>query len=202
MTPTRARRVGLTLLGLGLLAFLSNSGFFGVFPAFVWVVVLFTAGAAVWTLGPSYLNFPQRLLAFISIGIVATATSGEFAGTAATGFIAMGFGLVYLNEPRHWWALIPAGVMAGACLVTTLGTLFPRWDTGPLFLLVLAGTFSLLYLLPRERGGQGWALIPAIVLILVTVLANDPGGDTPGWLVPLVLIGTGGAMIWLWGRRK
>lgn len=200
MTSKRGRNVGVTLLALGVLALLSNSGFFGVFPAFVWVVALFGAGAAVWILGPNYFNFPQRLVIFAGIGILATVTSGSFSGTAATGFIAMGFALVYLNGPRHWWALIPAGVMSGACLVTTLEILFPRWDTGPLFLLVLAGTFSLLYLLPRERGGQRWALIPAVVLILVTVVANDPTGDTPGWLVPLVLIGTGGAMLWMWRR--
>jgi hypothetical protein len=201
VTPERARLVGMGLLALGVLAFLGNSGFFGIFPAFVWVVALFAAGAAAWRFGRRRLPLGARILLFAAIGIAATVSAGAFSGTAATGFIAMGFALVYLTDARRWWALIPAGVMAGACLVTTLDTLFPNWDTGPLFLLVLAGTFTLLYLLPRERGGQRWALMPAIVLILVTVAANDPGGDTPGWLVPLVLIGTGATMLWLWRRR-
>jgi hypothetical protein len=201
VTPERARLVGMGLLALGVLAFLGNSGFFGIFPAFVWVVTLFAAGAYVWRRGRGRLELGARIVLFAVIGVLATVTAGTFSGTAATGFIAMGFALVYLTDNRRWWALIPAGVMAGACLVTTLGTLFPNWDTGPLFLLMLAGTFTLLYLLPRERGGQGWALFPAVVLILVTVAANDPGGNTPGWLVPLVLIGTGAAMLWWWRRR-
>ncbi|MEX2543173.1 MAG: hypothetical protein WD314_15305 [Trueperaceae bacterium] len=201
MTPERARLIGFALLGLGALALVANTGIFGLLPAFVWVMTLFAAGAAVWMLGAGCFAFPQRLLLFIGIGLLATTTSGRMAGTAATGFIAMAFALVYLRDARQWWAIIPAGVMAGASLVTTVETLFPRWDAGPLFLLVLAGTFTLLYLLPRERGGQGWALAPAVVLIMVTVVANDPSGRTPGWLVPLVLIGSGVAMLWWWRRR-
>lgn len=201
MTPERARVIGTALLGLGALALIANTGIFGLLPTFFWVLTLFAAGAGVWLLGARRFAFPQRLLLFIGIGLLATTTSGRMAGTAATGFIAMAFALVYLRDARQWWAIIPAGVMAGASLVTTVETLFPRWDAGPLFLLVLAGTFTLLYLLPREQGGQRWALIPAVVLILVTVVANDPSGRTPGWLVPMVLIGSGAAMLWWWRRR-
>ena len=198
MTGDRARFLGQLLIGLGVLAVLANTGIFGVLPSFIWVLALFTLGAWIWV--SRRFNFPQRLIVYVGVGILATVTAGQFAGTAATGFIAMAFALVWLSNTRHWWALIPAGVLGSVSLIITLGVLFPRWDTGPLFLLGLAGTFTLLYLLPSERGGQQWALIPAVALLVVTVLANDPGRHAPGWLVPVALIGTGFYLLTRWRK--
>lgn len=197
----QGRFIGTLLLVAGALALVRGDPFLRLLPSFFWVLLLFGAGAATWMWGRGRLPFWQRLLVYIGVGIVATATAGDFAGTAATGFIAMAFVLVYLASPRNWWALIPAGVMAGSSLVVTIETFFPRWDVGTLFLLVLAGTFTLLYLLPGARGGQRWARYPAIALIIITVIANDPSGRTPGWLVPLMLVGAGAGLLW-WVRKR
>ena len=199
MNGERGKFLGQLLVGLGALAVLANTGIFGVLPSFIWVMTLFALGAWIWTAQQRF-SFPQRLVLYIATGVLATVTAGSFAGTASTGFIAMAFALVYLANPRHWWAIIPAGVLGSVSFIITLGVLFPRWDTGPLLLLGLAGTFTLLYLMPSEKGGQQWALIPAVVLLIVTVLANDPGGSTPGWLVPLALIGTGLYLLSRWKK--
>ena len=202
MNPDRARTIGAALLGLGALAMLGQTGIFGALPSFVWVTGLFVLGAAIWVYGEGKFNLGQRIVLFGAVGLLATITSGRFSGTAVLGFIAMAFLLVWLRDNRHWWALIPGGVMSGLSVITALEVLFPRWDTGPLFLLFLAGTFTLLYLMPSERGGQRWALIPAVVLIIVTVLANDPLSGSPGWVVPIAMIGVGFYLLTQWQSGK
>jgi hypothetical protein len=201
MNPQRVRFIGSALLLIGLLALAGTSPLLRLLPSFVWLVLMFVVGAAVWTMGGGRQPFVQRLLLYVGTGIFATATTGKFAGTAATGFIALAFILVYLGNPRRWWALLPGGVMAANSLVLTVGAFFPRWDVGPLFMLALAGTFTTLYLLPAERGGQRWARFPAIATILITLIMNDPSGQSPGWLVPLLLVGSGAGILW-WFRKQ
>lgn len=198
----RRTRLGLGLVVAGLAIFSVNSGVFGALPAFIWVSALFVAGAYVWLLSEGRLETWQRLPLFVFFGVLAIATSGRFAGTAAVGYPAMAFALVYLADARRWWAIIPAGVLGSVALLITAEELFPRWDAAPVLFLGFAATFTLLYLLPRERGGRRWALYPAIGWIVLTVLVNDPSGSGPGWLFPLALIGSGLAILWWWQRRR
>jgi hypothetical protein len=133
------------------------------------------------------------------ITIVAIVTSGRLAGVAATAFPALAFALVYLNNNRQWWAIIPAGALGSVALLIWAEVLFHRWDSTPLLMLGFAATFTVLYLLPPERGGKRWALYPAIMWIVITMLINDPGGS--GWFIPLLLIG-GGISLLLWWQRE
>ena len=66
-------------------------------------------------------------------------------------------------------------------------------------LLGFATTFSIVYLLPRQLGGRNWALYPALVLIMVTVLINNPM-QQPSPLVAFVLIAAGLLLFWYWRR--
>lgn len=200
MNARDLRPLGAALLLAGTAALLLQSGVFGVLPALVWVALMFAAAAWVWLRGGRFLDRRLRIGALALLGVLATATSGAFAGTAALGFVAAAFALVYLNGRRRGWALIPAGLLASLALLVALETLFPRWNAAPVLFLGLAATFTLLYLLPRERGGGRWALYPAIGCIVLTVLVNDPHGDTPDWLLPLLLIGGGSALLWWWRR--
>jgi hypothetical protein len=201
VNPERSRFAGTVLLLIGLLALAGTSPLLRLLPSFVWLVLMLAVGAGVWTMGGRRLPFVQRILLYAGTGIFATVTTGRFSGTAATGFIALAFILVYLDNPRRWWALLPGGVMAANSLVLAVGAFFPRWDVGPLFMLALAGTFTTLYLLPDERGGQRWARFPASATILITLIMNDPSGQSPGWLVPLLLLGSGVGILW-WFRRQ
>lgn len=201
MNQERARFLGIALVAGGVLALLGSMPFFRVLPSLIWLLVLMLLGAVVFTATSFRLRFWQRLSLYVLIGLYATASTGVFGGVAATGFIAMAFLLTFLMQPRHWWALIPGGVMSAVTVVTLLGRLFPGWQLAPLFMLLLAATFSVLYLLPRERGGQQWARYPAMATILITLIMNDPSGRTPSWLIPLLLIGSGAGILW-WIRRK
>src|SRR5690554_3998444 len=201
MNLERGRLLGVALVVAGLLAMLSSIPFFRLLPSFIWLLLLMGVGAVVWTATSIRLPFWQRLVIYVIVGIYATASTGSFAGAAATGFIAMAFLLTYAMQPRLWWALIPGGVMSAVTLIILLGSFFPSWQSGPLFMLMLSATFSVLYLLPKERGGQHWARYPALATIIITLIMNDPSGRTPSWLIPLLLIGSGAGILW-WIRRN
>ncbi|UCH27295.1 MAG: hypothetical protein JSV66_06565 [Trueperaceae bacterium] len=196
------KRLGALLIGFGALVWAANSRSLGSLPEFLLTLLFFGFGALFWLTTFERLRLWQRIVGLAVIGILAIINAGAFAGTVATGFIAMAFALVYWRRPRHWWAIIPAGVMASVTLLITAAVLFPRWDASPLLFLGLAATFTLLYLLPKERGGKRWALYPAILWILLTVLVNDPAGKSPGWLLPALLIGGGVLILWLWQRNS
>lgn len=201
MNLERGRLIGLALVAAGVLALLSSIPIFRLLPSFIWLLLLLLGGAVVWSSSYVRLQFWQRLVIYVMVGIYATASTGVFAGAAATGFIAMAFLLTWLNNSRHWWALLPGGVMTAVTFVILLGNFFPGWQTAPLFMLMLSATFTVLYLLPKERGGQQWARFPALATILITLIMNDPSGRTPSWLVPLLLIGSGALILW-WIRRR
>lgn len=202
MSDSRSRFIGTALVLGGLLALASSSPLLRLLPSFAWLALMFVAGAAVWTVGSRRLAFAQKLLLYIGTGVFTVATTGKFAGAAATGFIGLAFVLVYLDEPRRWWALLPGGVMAANSFVLTVGAFFPRWNSTPLFMLALAGTFTVLYLLPADRGGQSWARFPALGAILFTLVTNDPGSQNPGWLVPLLLLGSGAGILWWLSQQQ
>ncbi len=193
--------LGAALLGAGVLIVASRIGVFGALPAFVWVVILFVVGGAVWSGAAGRLPMWQRIVAFSVLAVLAMVTAGRFAGVAALGFPAMAFLLVYGGRRRSWWALIPGGMLASIALFITAATLFPRWEPVPLMFLGFSATFTLLYVLPAERGGQRWALIPALVWIGLTVLVNSAGSG-PKWLLPTLLIFGGLAMALGWGRGR
>lgn len=194
-------RLGGLLIAIGLFFVLSNSGVFGNLPSFMRVVLLFALGGYVWLLTSGRLPLAARFVALSVIYVIAMASSGPYAATAALGFPAMTFALVYQARRAAWWAIIPAGVLGSLALLVTAETLIPRWDATPIMFLGFAATFTVLYLLPREQGGQRWALYPALGWIALTVLVNDPAGGA-NWFLPLVLIGAGVTLLWYWQKRK
>ena len=205
---TRPKRLGYALLALGVFFLLTGNTLLAALPALIWVSLTLLVGAAFWLGAVPSLPPWQRMAGFFGIGIVAVITSGRFAATAALGFPALAFGLSYLYGARgakgqgakRWWLLLPAGLLGSLTLLVTFADLFPRWDATPLLFLGFAATFTLLYLLSPRRGGKRWALYPAILFIILTVLSNDPGGGTPGWFFPALFIGGGGLLLWWWNR--
>ena len=94
--------------------------------------------------------------------------------------------------------LIPAGILASVALLIALGELF-AWNATPMLFSGFVVTFTYLYLLSPGRGGQRWALYPAVLFIALTVLVNDPGSGFSSAL-PLLFIGAGVLMLWWWQR--
>jgi hypothetical protein len=198
MKPNDLKRLGPALIGVGIVLLIFNSNLLGNLPALLWLALLVAVAISLWIIGS--LPLWARIAGVVAIYIFAMATTGDLAGVAALGFPAFGFGFLYLLKPkRNWWAIIPGGVLASLALLVLFEAIFPNWGGEVVMFLGFAATFTTLYLLPAQRGGQRWALYPAIGWIVITVLANDPSGNT-GFFLPLLLIGAG-VMILLWWRR-
>src|SRR5690606_18435149 len=136
------------------------------------------------------------------LALVAVTSLDRLAGPAFLTFIGLAFLAAYrARASRHAAMLIPACVLFSVAATAAVDAVLPRWDGGVVFLLGMTATFTLIYLLPSERGGGRWALWPALVWAFITVAANDPGGGIARWIVPLALIGAGVAALG-WSRRK
>lgn len=204
MTRRSTTTVGLLLIAVGVLAALSRFPLYQAFPGLLRLVLLFALGGYAWWATRGRLPLGLRILLFAVIGAFAIPSAGRYAGVAALGYPALAFALVYAAQRRQWWALLPAGVLGTLALVAGSQVLFPGWNPAPLLFLGFAATFTVLYLLPRGRGGQHWALFPALLWIILTVLVNSPSGSASGWLLPATLIGAGVFLLSWWGggRRK
>lgn len=200
-----ARRLGVALMLVGALALLGTPRIGGLLVELLYAAGFFVLATFTWRALAGRVPLGVRFAVHGGLGLVAAATLDVLSGPAFLGFVALAFWLVYRTPskdgPRTGWALIPGGVIGTLALVALLNALAPRWDVGVVFLLGMTATFTAIYLLPRERGGGRWALLPALVWAFITVLANDPTGRWTRWIVPLVLIGSGVAVLG-WTRRK
>ena len=197
------RALGVLLVVGGLVILLGGPGTLGLLGELLWLAALGVIAAVAWRVLSARRALPLRLGVHAAFAITAAATTTQLSGPAFLGFVAWGFWLVYLppGGARVGWALIPAGVVSTLAAVAAVDTLWPRWDTGSVFLLGMTATFTAIYLLPRERGGGRWALWPALAWAVITILANDPSGAFSRWIVPLTLIGVGVALLG-WTRRR
>jgi hypothetical protein len=199
------QRAGLLLIVAGLLALARGRAPLPPIAEFVWLVALAFAATAIWRLLERRATLGVRLAAHGGLVFLAAATTDALSGPAFLGGIAFAFWLVYTTphdgRPRTGWALIPAGAVTTLATVAAVDALLPRWDEGIFFLLGMTATFTAVYLLPRDEGGGRWAIAPALVFAVLTVVANDPSGALARWAFPLALIGVGAAVLG-WSRRR
>ncbi len=130
---------------------------------------------------------------FTLLGLGAAAMAQDaFAGGYFLAITGVGFAMIYLLDDKRWWALIPAGALATLGLVATLDEMFSASEVGgAVFFLGLAATFGMLYILPKARGRQSWALYPAIAAAVLAMFSVSFVGGPLGTLWPLLLIGVG-----------
>ena len=199
---------GLVLIALGTLLLLSNFQII----TLDWKLImgpLFAIGGLLflavylyerrnwWALFPAMVMLAigaNTLLGHLVPDISENITFAIFIGT-----IGLAFWLVYLTNNKHWWAIIPGGVLwsiAAASLI--LSNLLHNQS---IFFLGLAFTFFLVYILPKPTGKMTWALFPAAVL---GVLGLFSVLDTTDWIrfVGPVAMLIGGAVLLLFAIRK
>lgn len=200
MLDGRPRRLATLLIALGALLLALQSGLLAALPALLRLLLFALLGVALWR-GSSRLGSWPRLALLGVLLVVALPRLGELAEAFVLGLSGAVFAAVYLRDRRRWWAVLPAGTLFSLALVALFSAVFPGWGAAPVFFLGLAGTFSYLYLLPAARGGQRWAIYPALGSIALTLVSNDPSGGS-SWLLPLLLIGLGLGLLWWWGKRR
>jgi hypothetical protein len=92
--------------------------------------------------------------------------------------------------------VIPAGVLLTLAVVAGINEVAPRVETGGLFFLGLALTFALVYLLPPPGERMKWALIPAGVLCIVSLIITIATSPVLHLLWPAALILAGGFLVY------
>jgi hypothetical protein len=192
-------RWGPLLIGIGVVVLLLNSRIFSLLPSMIWLAVLVGVSFTLWMVNS--LPWWASLAGVVAIYVFAIVTTGDMAGVAAIGFPALVFLTLHFANVRRWWPVIPGGILVSVAALVGFEELFPRWDSIPILFLGFAATFTYLYLLPKLRGGQRWALYPAIVFSVLTLAINDPRGNGFSWILPFVLIGGGLWILWWWRKR-
>ncbi len=176
------------------------AGPFPAVPLFVGLALPFFAGFGVTR--KRGLLLPGILLALFAAFLpISALDGGEWSGVALFGMLVAACLATYFLLTHPWWLLLLAGGSASLGLVVTLATLVPRDDypllpgshfqlgfyTWVLFL-GLALTFVILWLL-RKVHPTAWAIIPAIGLLVLTVLFWLLGGRfQEGWLAAALLV--------------
>lgn len=194
---------GLLLLAIGIIVLLQNLNLFKFIWSLLWIGVLVVGGAFfVATFLGSRANWWAIIPGTALWGLAMTVgikqvfpwLGDRLGGAILMILLAQGFGMVYLRERNHWWAIIPGGVLLTIAVVMLTEMFLSRTQTGGLFLLGLGATFGLVYLLPTSQGRMHWASIPAIVLVIIGLFIIFVNAQTLRIIWPLAIILTG---IWL-----
>jgi hypothetical protein len=138
--------------------------------------------------------FPAFTLLGLAVASFLPDSLEAFDGLVFFGGISLGFWWVYFTGTERWWAIIPAGVMLTLGVVASLDDV-TGIETGGLFFLGLGLTFLLVAILPGDRTGRTWALIPGVVLLLFGALLGTPFQGITEYLWPAVLILVGGYFV-------
>lgn len=188
---------GLLLVLAGVLFLLNSIGTITI-GEYQWAIILGIGGFAFlsvfladreqwWALFPSFGLLIGASAIFIENAF--PGLRGDYIGAIALGGIGLAFLLIFLTNLKHWWALIPAGVLFSLAAMLVLG-----FQSGGVFLIGLGLTFAVLGFVPTEHGRMRWAFIPALVLILVGLFITIAAFNLFDLLWPLALI-AGGVLI-------
>jgi len=116
-------------------------------------------------------------------------------GVIVLGGIGLSFFMVYLVSRENWWAIIPAGVLVTLGIISVVEAGNLNIDTGGYFFIGIGLTFLLLAILPTPHGQMKWAVIPALVLLVMGVLITATAQNILIYVWPLLVIFGGGYLI-------
>lgn len=187
---------GLLLIIGGVVFLLENLGILTI-GDFFWAGIFAIAGLAFlsvfltnrenwWGLIPGIIFLAIAAIIFLSR--VAPQASERIGGVIVLGGIGLAFLIVYLVNRANWWALIPGGVMFTLAAVTVLEQSMTGFETGGIFFLGLGLTFLLVAVIPTPEGRMRWALIPAVILLIMGLLLTAALTQLVNFIWPLALI--------------
>ncbi len=127
--------------------------------------------------------------ALIGIDAVFPRLGNLLGGSIILGGLALSFWIIYVaTSYEQWWAIIPGGVLLSLALGVAVEPFIQGDVFAAFFLLGVALTFALVYLLPTADQRMGWALFPAggvaiVGLIVLSVTTRFAGLVWPGLLI-------------------
>lgn len=191
---------GILLIGGGILILLQNLGFLPKGFELLWALVIaaaavlflipFAAAAANWWAAIPGFGL-LGLAALIAYGRLAPAARYDWGSSLFLGMLGLGFVAVYLRQTRHWWALIPGGVLVTLAAVAGLDNLGLAHLAGTVLFFGIGMTFVLLAVIPGPAANRRWPLYPALALFLLALVTWVPGERFALIAGPVLLIGFG-----------
>lgn len=191
---------GILLIVLGGLFLLQTLGILANLLSLLWPL-LFALGGAVfvyvfllnreswWAIIPGLTLL--GIAALMALSELFPRLGAVWGGAMVLGAIGASFVIVYLVKPERWWAIIPSGVLLTLAAVSVLSSFWTGAESGGLLFLGLGLTFGVLSLVPTPQGRLRWALIPAIVLLIIgsTIMLATVAFLRYLWAVALILGG-------------
>lgn len=193
---------GLLLFG-GVLALLDAIGLIGNAGGIFWGLIWGMAGAYFlyllwvdksrnwWAVFPGFAFLGLAVSSFLPESLDA------FGGLAFFAVLSLAFLWVFIADTTRWWAIIPAGVLLTLGVVSALDE-FSGLDTGGILFIGLGLTFVLVALLPGG-GHRSWALVPAVVLLVIGALLM-PSFGLADYVGPVLLVLLGGFLVFRFFR--
>ncbi|MEW6180427.1 MAG: hypothetical protein AB1522_10910 [Chloroflexota bacterium] len=137
----------------------------------------------------------------IGLSRLAPAVTDQIGGAIVLGGIGLSFIVVFLLNRNFWWALIPAGVMTSLVVMLVLEPFFGD-SVAWVFLLGLAATFGLVYLIPGPGGERmEWALWPAGIMLIVSLIVMGVSVQWAAYVIPALMI-LGGIVLFVRALRR
>ncbi len=188
---------GILLIVVGILLLLQNLGILVGGVALIWSLI-FGIGGLIFL----YIFLTNRtqwwaiIPGFTLLGLAALIALDQFwpqvgdvlGGTIFLSGIGLAFWVIYFINRKHWWAIIPGGVMFTLALIAGLESVFEGAELGGVFFVGLGLTFAILYLVPTPQGRMKWPLIPAAVLVVMGALITAAATGSLAYLGGAVLI--------------
>ena len=131
------------------------------------------------------------MLVLAMVTLMADNVRGEWIGALFLFMIGLSFLVVYLNNrARHWWALIPGGILSFLALIVVLSTSVRGEWIGALFLFAIGLSFFVVYLNNRSHT---WALLVAYIMGVLSIapVMSTGRGDTAAYFGPIFLLAIG-----------
>lgn len=206
------RAVAITLIAIGVLVLLQNTGIAdGETGQVVSTVVL--AAAGIFFIG---LYFPSRRQWFwVALGLVFFSFAlsklvyffpslNEFYRQVIIfGGVGISFLTIYLHNRMQWWAMFPAGLLISISASQVAENLLPSLETSGILVLGLGLTFMVLYAVPTPVGRLKFALLPALILLVVAaVIILGAPYNLSDYLLPGLILIAGVVLILLTLRKK
>lgn len=194
---------GVLLVLGGLALLLENLGIFRV-GGLVWGIILGVGGLVFlsvyfenrtvwWPLIPGVTLL--SICAAALLGAIFPSLGALINGAVVLGGIGLSFFIIYLVNRENWWAIIPAGVLVTLGIISMIEAGGFDVDTGGYFFLGIGLTFLLVAILPTPHGQMKWAMIPAVILLVMGILITAMAQDILKFIWPLIVILLGGILL-------
>ena len=208
--------VGIGLIVLGFILF-ANSLFRFDFPAEYIIAMFFGLGALFFL--KLYIQDSGRWwsLVLTSICMIVTfavfventrSIDSDYVGVGVNWIIGATFLTVFLQNRKHWWAIIPAGVMftVGFVVLREISYYYfiGEINSGFYMMLGLAITFGVLYYMTNSERNLSWAAYPALTFLGITMIIGLTERYTVEgeYVVPILFLGLGGYLLFKSASRK